>query len=142
MSCDALTRGTAFTLALKINLVFFVVSLVGCGVNTHTAEGMPVRMTKEEFADYVERVFRHHNNVVNELILATSLSDDPELELPSGLLAAEKLMVAKCQPLNDMVSATIEGREMSTWSKLLLIDQVPSCAKWSQRVEGLIEESF
>ena len=142
MSCDALTRGTAFTLALKINLVFFVVSLVGCGVNTRTAEGMPVRMTKEEFADYVERVFRHHNNVVNELILATSLSDDPELELPSGLLAAEKLMVAECQPLNDMVSATIEGREMSTWSKLLLIDQVPSCAKWSQRVEGLIEESF
>ena len=142
MSCDALTRGTAFTLALKINLVFFVLSLVGCGINTRTAEGMPVRMTKEEFADYVERVFRHHNNVVNDLILATSLSDDPELELPSGLLAAEKLMVAECQPLNDMVSATIEGREMSTWSKLLLIDQVPSCAKWSQRVEGLIEESF
>lgn len=142
MSCDLLTRSAVFTLALKINLVVFVSSLVGCGVNTRTAEGMPVRMTKEEFADYVEQVFRHHNNVVNELILATSLSDDPELELPGGLLAAEKSMVAKCQPLNDMVSATIEGREMSTWSKLLLIDQVPSCAKWSHRVEGLIEESF
>ena len=99
-------------------------------------------MSKDEFAEYVEQVFRHHNGVVNELILASSLSDDPDLPLPAELIAAERAMAQKCQPLNDMVSATIEGRELSTWTKLLLIDQVPACATYSRRVEALIEQSF
>ena len=114
-----------------LGLVFF---LAACGVNTRDENGTPIRMTTEEFAEYVEQVFRHHNGVVNELILATSLSDDPDLALPAELIAAEKEMVAKCQPLNEMVSATIEGRVLSSWKKLRLIDQVPTCAKWSRRV--------
>ena len=142
MTCDSLTRSGGFAVLLKITLGFLIAGLSACGVNTRDVDGKPIRMTKAEFADYVEQVFRHHNGVVNELILVTSLSDDPEPELPVSLIAAEKAMVAKCQPLNDMVSATIEGRELSTWSKLLLIDQVPSCAEWSRRVEGLIEKSF
>ena len=114
----------------------------GCGINTKDETGAPVRMSKDEFAEYVEQVFRHHNGVVNELILASSLSDDPDLPLPAELIAAERAMAQKCQPLNDMVSATIEGRELSTWTKLLLIDQVPACATYSRRVEALIEQSF
>ena len=99
-------------------------------------------MSKDEFAEYVEQVFRHHNGVVNELILSSSLSDDPAHEFPPELLRAEEIMVRQCRPLNDMVSATIEGREISLWSKMLLMDQVPKCAQSSKRVEQLIPEMF
>ncbi len=119
-----------------------VIWLSACGVNTRDEAGNHVRLTTEEFASYVERVFRHHNGVVNELILATSLSDDPDLMLPPTLLSAERKMVADCQPLNEMVSATIEGRELSRWKQLLLIDRVPACSQSSQRVEKLIETAF
>ena len=121
---------------------FFATTLPACGINTRDETGNPVRLTAEEFANYVESVFRHHNGVVNELILATSLSDDPDLVLPTSLISAERKMVADCQPLNDMVSATIEGRELSQWKKLLLIDQVPACSHSSRLVESLIETTF
>ncbi|MGR8948143.1 MAG: hypothetical protein ACU84Q_08870 [Gammaproteobacteria bacterium] len=123
-------------------LAVWLLVLIGCGINTRDETGAPVRMTKDEFAAYVETVFRHHNGVVNELILATSLSDDPEMELPAALISAERVMAATCHPLNEMVSAKIEGRELSAWSKLLLIDQVPTCAESSRRVAALVEQTF
>ena len=142
MGSESRFRIAGSRIGLRPLLIFLSAASIGCGINTRKADGTLVNMTQDEFAEYVEQVFRHHNGVLNELILATSLSEDPDLILPTPLIAAEKTMAAKCQPLNDMVSATIEGRELSTWSKLLLIDQVPSCAEWSQRVEELIEESF
>lgn len=133
------------SLTSHVRVVFFSIfccALSACGINTRDDSGNPVRLTTEEFAEYVETVFRYHNGVVNELILVTSLSDDPDLVLPQPLLTAEKLMVAKCQALNEMASATIEGRELSQWRKLLLIDHVPACSVASRRVEELIEQTF
>ena len=138
-------KGKSLDLTALFSALFFSALccvLSACGINTRDDNGAPVRLTTEEFAEYVETVFRHHNRVVNELILETSLSDDPDLVLPQTLLSAERIMVEKCQPLNEMVTATIEGRELSRWTKLLLIDQVPACSASSRRVEALIEKIF
>ncbi|MEM7467131.1 MAG: hypothetical protein AAF387_09620 [Pseudomonadota bacterium] len=131
-------------LALKYPGVLALIAMLsaGCGINTRDENGQVVNLSKEDFATYVEQTFRHHNGVVNELILASSLSDDPELELPPELIRAEKAMVENCQPLNEMVSATIEGRELSVWAKLRLIDKVPECGVWSRRVENMIQQVF
>ncbi|MDP6184177.1 MAG: hypothetical protein QF609_10190, partial [Gammaproteobacteria bacterium] len=78
-----------------------VVALGACsGVNTRTADGQPIRMTRDEFAEYVETTFRYHNRIVNELILASSLGDE-DVVVDASLLSAEEDMAAICQPLND-----------------------------------------
>jgi hypothetical protein len=120
----------------------FLLALSACtGVNTRTADGRGVRMTRAEFAEYVETTFRHHNRVVNELITASILGDE-EIPIDPALIRAEEDMDASCQPLNEMVTATIEGRELSFWAKMRLLDQVPLCEAATRRVEAMIPAAF
>lgn len=122
-------------------LIAFVVllTLQACsGINTRSSDGKAVRLSREQFAAYVEETFRYHNRVVNDLIMTSSLGD-PDFEFDNSLVHAEEQMAAKCAPLNDIVSATIEGRELSLWSKLRLPDQVPACAQASRKVDALLE---
>lgn len=117
-------------------------ALCACvGVNTRNADGEPVRMSRDEFAEYAERTFRYHNRVLNDLITATSFGDESGLE-DAALIRAEERMAARCQPLNEMVSATIEGRELSYWAKIRLLDSVPDCVAASRAVEARIPEMF
>lgn len=101
-------------------------------------DGRAVRMTRDEFAEYLESTFRYHNETVNNLISALSYSD--EFEASAAREKAEEEMSALCQPLNNMVTATLEGRQLSFWSKLLLPNQVPKCAAASRRVEREISK--
>lgn len=98
-------------------------------------------MTKDEFAENVESTFRHHNRVVNEMITIFSFSGD-EIPFEPALVRAEENMDASCQPLNEMDMATIEGRELSMWTKLQLLSQVPECAAVTRRVESVLPASF
>ena len=117
-------------------------ALCACAtVNTRNADGEPVRMSRVAFAEYAEQTFRYHNRVVNDLITATSFGDESVLE-DVGLVRAEERMAASCQPLNKMVSATIEGRELSYWAKIRLLESVPECAAASRAVEARISEIF
>ena len=123
-------------------LLILIFTLCACsGVNTRTADGRPIRMTREEFAEYVETTFRYHNRIVNELITTFVMSSD-EIPFDPALIRAEEQMAASCRPLNEIVSATIERREPSLWTKLQLLNQVPVCAAATQRVEGLIPTIF
>lgn len=119
-----------------------VATVASCGgVNTRTVDGQPVRMSREEFAAYAEKTFRYHNRVLNDLITATSFGDESLME-DLALLRAEETMAAVCQPLNDMVTATIEERELSLWAKLRLLEQVPRCEAASREVEDQIPAVF
>ena len=111
------------------------------GINTRNADGEPVRMNRAAFAEYAEQTFRYHNRVVNDLITATSFGDESVLE-DEALIRAEERMAASCQPLNKMVGATIEGRDLSYWAKIRLLDAVPECAAASRAVEARIPEVF
>jgi len=98
-------------------------------------------MSRDEFAEYVESTFRYHNKIVNELITAFIISAE-EIPFDPVLIRAEEQMAAGCRPLNEMVLATIEGRELSRWAKLQLMNQVPVCAAATRRVESLIPTNF
>lgn len=111
------------------------------GVTTRNADGESVRMSREEFAEYAEQTFRHHNRVVNDLITATSFGDEAAASDPV-LISAEERMAESCQPLNNMVSATIEGRDLSYFAKIRLLDAVPECAAASREVEARMGEMF
>lgn len=111
------------------------------GVTTRNVDGERVRMSRDEFADYAEQTFRYHNRVVNDLITQTSFSEESAAADPA-LIRAEERMAASCQPLNNMVSATIEGRELSYFAKIRLLDAVPECAAASRAVEARMREMF
>lgn len=107
-------------------------------VQVRYPDGTTALQTREEFAAYVEYVFRYHNRVVNDLIVAASLFDDGVLTENALVVRAEENMAAVCQPLNDTVSASIEGRDIGFFHKLQLPEAVPACEAASRRVEALL----
>ena len=112
---------------------------VGCsGIHTHKASGEEIVMTQEEFSQYVEHVFRYHNQVMSELMEASA--DRPELETneASELNTAEKKMLSACEPLNEVVSESLSGETVGINLKLDLVDAVPACENASKQVEDLI----
>ena len=115
------------------------VSLAGCTtVRVRYPDGSLKSMSRESFAAYTEAVFRFHNRVVNDVIVASSLFGEQLLESDQTLLDAEAAMARTCQPLNNMVSATIEGRELGFFQKLQLLEAVPACEEASQAVDAIL----
>jgi hypothetical protein len=96
-------------------------------------------MTQQEFTEYVERVFRHHNMVYNTLITELALENPDYSDTENAELhQAEKKMLSVCAPLNDVVSAHTEGRQLDIASYMKLTKSVPDCEAATERVEGLI----
>lgn len=113
--------------------------LAACSaVQVRYPDGRTEYQSREDFAIYVENVFRYHNRVVNDLIVSTSLMGDTALDFGAPLLRAEEAMAQACRPLNDTVSASIEGRELGFFQKLALPEAVPACEAASRRVEALL----
>jgi hypothetical protein len=91
-------------------------------------------MSDAEFAAYFERVFRHHNAVVNESMYSYSIAasgDDP-------IAKAEIKMDHACQPLNEAASAAAGGETPSFWANMELLNAVPECEAATRRLEKLL----
>ena len=117
--------------------ILFCVTITSCTTLSTVKDGKPVRLSRGEFAEYAEATFRHHNLIVNEIITTFSLGDD-DARASEELTRAEEKMSAVCQPLNEMVNATVERRKISLWAKLRLPDQVPQCADATRSVERIL----
>jgi hypothetical protein len=124
-------------------LAFFTIALLGTACNfvqVRYPQGTTEYLSRAEFEVYVEAVFRYHNQVLNDLIVATSFVDEDELDNPQ-LEEAEIRMQAACQPLNAIVSATMEGREIGFFTKLQLPESAPACEARSRHVAALLAPS-
>jgi len=116
--------------------VMAVPMLAACSsVHTKTPEGEPVWLNENEFAAYVEQVFRHHNKVVDETLFVTAdglnAKEDPVSD-------AEMKMDHACQPLNETVSATAAGESPGFWPTLKLANAVPECEAATRHLEKLL----
>ncbi|MFZ4653457.1 MAG: hypothetical protein D4R76_03610 [Methylococcus sp.] len=131
----------AFTITRLLQSLFFISLLVlnACNtVTTRKSTGEEVVMSQEEFSKYVEDVFRHHNQVMAELMAAsTDRIDQPAAE-SKELEQAEKDMVRACEPLNEVVTETLSGETLSLKLKMTLSEAVPTCDKATNRVEDLV----
>jgi hypothetical protein len=121
-----------------------VLVLTACTtIQTSTPEGQSVTMTEAEFSAYVERVFRHHNKVYNELMDGPDSEDEAEDGgATPKLLNAEEDMIHVCLPLNEVVAATVGGSQPSLKSKWQLLSAVPACEAATRRVEALIPDTL
>ncbi len=131
------TRNRASTLLRLLALIPAALSLAGC-LKVHMANGKDLVMTEAEFSKYVERVFRYHNQVMNELIES---GEDPEAldsEEARRLAAAEAKMVEVCNPLNEVVSESLSGEKVGLKTEMALVDAVPACEAATHTVEDLM----
>ena len=130
---------TAKSLAFAV-LCTITMGSTGCStVQVQYSDGTTEYMARGEFSDYVESVFRLHNRILNELIGATSLLDLEMLDAEDPLVRAEDAMNQACLPLNSVVQATIEGRELGLFEKLALPSAVPRCEQKTREVEALLQ---
>lgn len=92
-------------------------------------------MSRHEFAEYVERVFRYHNQIVSELIELSATDDSEE----SAELAKEEAhMLEACASLNEVVSQSMVGLDTNFRAKMQLVDAVPECEAATRRVDDLL----
>ena len=113
--------------------------LLACSsITTHKTTGEEVSMTQEEFEKYVEKVFRYHNQVMNDLIETATDRASQTVEESRKLDAAEARMVTMCRILNEIVAESMSGENPGFKLKLDLIDSVPACEAASKTVDDLI----
>jgi len=113
--------------------------LTACSLITvHTPGGDTRTMSQREFAEYVEHVFRYHNQIVDELIEASGTSDDNEDETSSELEKEEAHMLQACASLNEVVSESMSGHDTALQAKMSLVDAVPECEAATRKVEDLL----
>lgn len=119
--------------------VLTVTLLPGCFVvKTHHGGGQETMMNEEEFAKYVEQVFRFHNQVMNELIESATEGGDMDPAEASELSAAEARMIELCQPLNEVIAGSLTGESMGLATEMGLVNTVPACEEASHRVDELL----
>ncbi|HWO99845.1 MAG TPA: hypothetical protein VNL74_04385 [Methylococcus sp.] len=95
-------------------------------------------MNQKDFAIYVERVFRHHNQVLNDLILKQNQDPYQDSEDDGELRDAEAEMIETCGPLDEVVVAEAEHRSLGLSTLMKLADIVPNCEAITRHVEALI----
>lgn len=97
-------------------------------------------MTQEEFSKYVEHVFRYHNQIMAELIETAEDRTERSSKTFKDLTFAEKNMVTVCEPLNEVVTETLSGKNIGLQLKMKLVEAAPACESATQRVDKLITE--
>jgi hypothetical protein len=97
-------------------------------------------MTHEEFAKYVEHVFRYHNQVMAELIESAAERDEHSSKTFQELTRAEKQMVTLCEPLNEVVTETLSGENIGLNLKMKLVEAAPACESATQHVDKLLSD--
>lgn len=130
-----------FEVTRYLTLLLFLALLAACTtVTTRKSTGEEITMTQEEFAKYVEHVFRYHNQVMAELIESASDQTDRSNKTYKDLTFAEKNMVTVCEPLNEVVTETLSGKNIGFQLKMKLVEAAPACESATQIVDKLIAD--
>ena len=102
--------------------------LTACSTVTILApDGTHVTRNREEFASYVEAVFRRQNLVIDDLVAAQDTSITAESALAVELAAAEAHIIRDCRYLNTLAVDAMEGRASSLSVELKLISTIARC---------------
>jgi hypothetical protein len=122
-----------------LTFVFMLMTLASCTtVTTHKSSGEEITMTHEEFAKYVEHVFRYHNQIMAELIESAADREDITSKSYQDLTRAEKQMVTLCEPLNEVVTESLSGENIGFTLKMKLVEAAPACESATQQVDKLL----
>jgi hypothetical protein len=99
-----------------------LLAILGCAA-VPTADGERLRLTSDEFREYVERVFREQNRVADALAFA--------LEAPGAerdaLAAAEQRLLESCEGVNELATARRDEQRLGLRRSQSAARTVPQC---------------
>ena len=98
----------------------------GCAVTA--ADGTRMGLRSDEFADYVESVFRRQNEVASELALEIE-SRDQDSERYELLDAAELDLLNACVGINELAARQRDGDPLGGLKALKRARQAPECER-------------
>jgi hypothetical protein len=117
-------------------LFFMVPVLSGCAMPFWTGYGSEGR-SKEEFAQYVEDVFRLQNNVTSQIMILLENGDIKSQQQP--ILKAEQHMQELCSPINEYASRERDGLNRGLLLRRRVEKSAEDCDKAAQEVELLLK---
>jgi hypothetical protein len=103
-----------------------VLGLGGCAVTA--ANGTRMGLKSDEFADYVESVFRRQNEVASALALELE-SEDTASERYERLDAAELELLDACVGINELAARQRDGEPLGGFKALKRARQAPECER-------------
>ena len=113
-----------------------LLGILGCAA-VPTADGERLRLTSDEFREYVERVFREQNRVADALAFA--------LEAPGAgrdaLAAAEQRLLESCAAVNELATARRDEQSLGVRRNLSAARTVPQCEEAARAAAASLGET-
>ncbi|CAG0941932.1 hypothetical protein BROC_01653 [Candidatus Brocadiaceae bacterium] len=106
--------------------------LSGCTLPFMTIDGK----STEEFAHYVEDVFRLQNSMTSQ-IMAIGDSDEKPKNF-DVILQSEQTMQKQCEPLNEYATRDIEGLSVDLALQKRVADSAKNCETAAKAVKKLL----
>ncbi len=117
-------------------LIFMAITLLGCAAPFSGGYGANGQ-SKEEFARYVEDVFRLQNSMTSEVMMLTESEDD--LQNHVTLIKAEQHMHKICAPLDEYASRDSDGLSVGLLLSHNVEKSAVDCERAARQVESLLK---
>jgi hypothetical protein len=111
--------------------ILLALQLSACAIGRYGSEGR----SREEFAKYVENVFRLQNKVTSQIMI---LTDSGNSHLQEPLSRAEQRMQEMCSSINEYAARDIDGLNISFFLRRRVEKSAEDCEKAAQEVETLL----
>jgi hypothetical protein len=115
-----------------------LLGLGGCAVTA--VDGSRMGLKSDEFATYVEKVFRQQNEVASALALELE-SEDPGSERYAELDAAELALLDACVDINELAAAQRDDEPLRGFKALARARQTPECERATVAAMNLVSDT-
>ena len=116
-------------------LMFMIVMLSACATPFWGGYGENGQ-TREEFTQYVEKVFRLQNSMTSEIM---ALSETDEIVNHDALLQADQVMQEACGPLNEYASRDNDGLNIGLSLLRRVQKSAIACEQAALKVQALLK---
>lgn len=118
-------------------LILISITLSGCALpyGGYGEQGM----SREDFTQYVEEVFRLQNSITSEIMV---LPEGADPKKHKALLQAEQQMLEACGPLNEFVSRKSDDLSVGLFLKRRVEKSAIDCEREAQEVRSLLTEQW
>lgn len=113
--------------------------LQACSGHVTTAKGEEMWITSLAFQQYAEQVFRHQNQVGQQLVDALEANEGGAPGWGRRLSKAEDHLWDACLLLNDLAIAYQERRELDLWHQRQAAYSVSACEAATLEAERLLD---
>ena len=108
----------------------------GCATVT-TVDGQRLALTSNEFATYVERVFREQNRIADALAFAL----EGEAAGRAEVIEAEQSLLVACAGVNELATTRRDGESLGLKRSAANARSVPTCERAAQEAARVLPRS-